>query len=466
MSVNLFHSLPSELLPKIGEYEVKGVKIKESFALVDHRTHQAFLDAARCIRISPPFCFSHESHPSDIPEDILVHVIRRYRNLKKMTFGPPKNWNGSNFTSKEAPYLQALISYLESHPDKHPLSSVKKIICREITYNIAEDFTGEKAKALNKQFLCALSHPDLEKVSVKAHHAGSVLTGDEIQPVLTRSSHLKTFVFDGFQSSQTVSLSFANQSRLSKVKLLHWRGTASTIESLKECKDLEELVIDYEGHSPREIIAAFLKKHPWNLKHLHLNQVPLQSDQELATMLQQFPKLESLSIKFEHISDEGMEQLGRNCRHLKALQLTNENLTNSGLARLTQHLPHLKTIHLTRAYTITEEGLTALAQNCKDLRLVNMINYKRIGQSGIHALIENCPALKGVEFSFGGPLSFEAMEQLVEQCPQVRYVSLFSINGMRSESRIEDFYKKFSHVSKIPFTSSAKKLLHVAKSGL
>ncbi|MEC7839303.1 MAG: hypothetical protein VX777_04610, partial [Chlamydiota bacterium] len=211
------NSLSNTLTAKIIEY--LDSKTKRELSMVDRRTRAVVLETVRSIRVFPAKYFPHRTHSSDIPQDILVRVICRYPTLERIIFGPPKHIYGCHeFTSQEVPYLKSLISYLESSPEKHPLSSVKKIEFREITKDSFEGFGKKKAKELNNHFLSAISHKDLEKVAIRADNISSILTGAEIQPVLTNSPNLKTFEFNGFQSDQIVTISFASQPELTKVK--------------------------------------------------------------------------------------------------------------------------------------------------------------------------------------------------------------------------------------------------------
>ena len=453
--VNSLSFLPNELIVKISG--CVDSKTRRTLSMVDRRIHEVVLDTVRCIRVFPRGTFSSQSYPSDIPKDILVRVIRRYPTLVEITFGLPKNCCGSGeFGVKEVPYLESLISYLESDPKKHFLSFVKKIECSEITWDIFGDF-DRKAKKLNSRFFRAIGHKGLEKFKVEANVVDSNLTGTEIQPVLTNSPNLKTFVFDGRLSNQTVSLSFARQPQLSKVKLLKWIGPASTIESLRHCEKLEELVVVYRVYNFDEIKKIFLGKHLWNLKRLELiGGVVPRNDAELDGLTKKLPNIECLGIDMESISDDGMELFGRNCPNLKILHFSNRILTDSGLDRLTQHLPHLETISFDKAYNITEVGIAAIARNCNNLRFIRVVHYKKVEKSGIDALAENCPDLKGVEFSHGGPVSLEGMHHLAVQMPNLRYVELCRVRDQVEQ--IKGFYQRFSQFSRIPCTSTVKKL--------
>ena len=296
------------LISKIIEYGDRTTK--KALSMVDRRTNAVMSSMVRCIRIFPPKCFSLRERPLNMPKDVLVKVIRRFPNLGRIIFEPENNYN--SFGAEEMPYLESLISYLENNPEKHPLNFIKKIQLREIT---VDEFG--RAKELNSRFLGSIGHEELEDLRIAAYHLGSALSGVEIQPALKNSPNLKTFVFNGFQTGQTVDLSFESQHQLTKVKLLHWKGSASTIESLRNCKALEELVIHCAEFSPEEIKAALLEDHPWNLKRLELKGIILKNDAELDVITQKLPNLERLSVELESISAEGMEQLGRNCPKLK-----------------------------------------------------------------------------------------------------------------------------------------------------
>jgi hypothetical protein len=455
--VNLFDLLPNELIAKISDYADS--KTKRVLSLLDRRINAIVLDAVKCIRVFPPYCSSYGSHPSDIPQDILVKVIGRYPKLEQIILGPPKHRNGiGEFGVKELPYIQSLISHLESDSGKNQLSSVKRIQYREITQDWLRGLDKEKAKELNRVLLNSLGHRGLENVRIKAYHNGSILTETEIQPILNKSPDLKTFIFDGLQSSQTVSLSFANQTQLTKVKLLHWNGDASTVDSLKNCKELEELIINYGEYSSGKITAILSANHPWKLTHLELKGVDRLNDAELDAITKNLPSLECLNITLKGITDEGMELLGRNCPNLKALKFSNESLTNSGLDRLTQYLPHLETISFELAYNITEDGIAAIAKNCKNLRLIQVIHYDKIEKSGIDALSANCQDLKVVNFSHGGSISLDGLYQLVAQKPELQYVELNNVRDIEEE-KIVEFYQAFPQfIKKIPYISSVKKL--------
>lgn len=403
--------------------------------MVDRRIRALVLGTISCIRIFSPkhstyYAEMQKAFFVNMPKDILVKVICRYTNLKEIIFGRRSDWLGDiKFGAYEEPYLKSLISCLESDPNKHLLSSVKKIQYWEIIQDRSGAFNEKEAKNLNNLFLNSIGHKDLERVKIKSLYI-SLLTGTAIQPLLTKSPNLRTFAFNGYKSN----LSFADQPQLTKVKLFNCN--ISTIKSLENCKELKELIIDFKSsffdlqpHSPDDIKAVLLK-NPWNLKHLELINFQLQND-ELSAITKNLPALECLSVQSHNISDEGLEQLGKNCLNLKILQFINKNLTDSGLDKLTQNLPLLELISLEKASNITGAGIAAIACNCKNLRAIQIFYYTKITK--------------------------ENMDQLVENLPKLRYINVLVIEKIYA-GQLPNFYQKFPQIRTFSEIDNVKKL--------
>ncbi len=82
----LFNFLPNEIIA--GIIDNADSKTKRALSMLDHRINAVVLDTVRSIRVFPRSCFPFDSHPSDIPQDILVKVISRYTKLEEIIFGP------------------------------------------------------------------------------------------------------------------------------------------------------------------------------------------------------------------------------------------------------------------------------------------------------------------------------------------------------------------------------------------
>lgn len=434
---------PNHILGNI--YHFADSKTKRTLSKLDKRTYALVMNITKWIRVFPPDGWVNRGYSPDI----LVEEISRYPNLEKITFGSDKKCPALvEFQMREAHFLAALITHLNCR-------SIKNVAFRAISNDRQLGAPGEEqAKAFNQKILNFLCHEGLEKIRVEANNRGSISIQNEMQTSLQKSPHLKSFVFDGFRSPLPVSLSFANHSQLSKVKLLHWRGSAATVGSLRECKQLEELVIECEEQSASTAIAGIVKEaDSWNLKRLELIGVSPQNDAELNAMTQRFPHLECLNIDLYNVSDNGIEQIGINCPKLKILKFSNKNLTDIGLTKLVQRLPLLEVLCIKGHYEISDVGVVAIALNCPQLRVIQIHFLKSMGKSAFDALAKYCPNLKAINFGYGG-ISLEGLPRLV---PRLRYVQLYNVcSDVLAIER--DFYGRYPHLNKFPIQPSLKKL--------
>jgi hypothetical protein len=333
------------------------------------------------------------------------------------------------------------------------LSSVKTILFTEISSGIY--YCKENTRYINRQLLSSIGHHALESVRIEAYYKGTILSGNEIQPLLNNSPNLKKFTYHGdlyeFFEKRVV-LSFENQLQLSKAKFVRWVYTPETITSLKNCKKLEQLIIRSEGISYKDKIKAILiNDHPWDLKRLELEHIAPDNDQELYDLTRRVPGLEMLDMKLNGISEDGMEIIGNNCPKLKALRFRDAGLTNPGLEKLTRQLPDLEVISIKGACKITEEGIAAIAKNCKKLRFLEIVGHKMNKSDidvAINALIENCPDLKVVNFDFS-LVCFDMYRRAVNR-PDLGKVNV--------DAEQKEFYKKITFYSQVSHLLSVKKL--------
>lgn len=442
MTVDI-NSMSNDLIRIICNY-ITDPQIKRHFGQTNRRISEVFYSIINSIRVFAPHSFLLKDYSADIPKNILVKAISRYPNLQKIIFGPPKNGLKQNgFEKKDLPYLIELASL-----EKPPLNKVKRI---------RFEITGlEEAETFNSLFSGSIEN-NLEKITIKTSDLGS-FSGLKIQSVLNNSPNLKRFVFDG-QAEKIVSLSFAHLPKLSKVKLLNWTGTSKTVGSLKNCKELKELVIHTDSFSHKISLGELSS----NLRHLELKGIAFESADELDLSTKGLRNLESLSVSMQNISDEGMQRLGKNCPNLKIFDFAIINLTNSGLNELTKKLPLLEMICIEKAGNITEEGIANLAKNCKNLKILRVLNYKKIEKTGIDALIENCQELRAVEFWWGGPIAFEDLSRLIENLPKLRYFKFLKAVKYKDEQIIiNGLYNKFPHITdKIPAAPTVKQLFRL-----
>lgn len=426
---------------------------KSAFSLINTDMNKFLYSIIREIGIFAPYRGMRLGpYLLNIPINILVSVIQRYPLLEKINFGFSRqdsfSGTGEFRNEHDKIYLEELILYLNNYP----LLNVKKINFREIIHNTI--FNKNLTESLNYRLLNSMGHNNLENIKIKAYHIGSGITGNQIQGILEKSPNLKIFKYDGYQSSTNVELSFKNLHSLHKVKLTHWKANESTIETLKECKKLQELIIQSRGtYLPKKI---FLNQS-WSLKRLELSELSIRSDIKLDQFTKYLSQLECFSITLENISDDGMLIIGKNCPNLKIFQCKNKNLTNLGLHNLTTNLPQLEIVEFTLAYNINEIGIISLVKNCTKLRLMQIIHHKNISHLAFDGIIKHCKDLKAIGFGNGGEIDIEDIYKLVHHIPSLLYVDIVYVNSM-GDKAIKNFYRDNTQLKKIPYVSNAYKL--------
>ena len=168
------------------------------------------------------------------PDTILIQLVERYPNLRKLAIG--KKYK--EFGTYETTHLGAFIVYLTTQ-SRHPLSHVKSLIIHEVEGNEADE-----SKKLNRLLMESLSHPKLKSLTIQLLYQNSVLSGLEIQPILEKSIHLKNFRLNCFPDNHaSIELTFKNQTSLTSAYFHEFCGPISTLESVKSCAKLSSLRI-------------------------------------------------------------------------------------------------------------------------------------------------------------------------------------------------------------------------------
>ncbi len=455
VNMNSIEILPIEILVSIHKYI--DPNIKKIFSAASKTLQQIGIEFTQCLRIYPPYCINNK-HSPDIPDYILVKIIDKYPKAKKLIFGPMPNYSGMNeFRTKEGKYLRVLINYLTVNYQQHPLYHIKKMEIREIERDIFSDVSTESVRELNRLFMKALSHSNLESVSVTANTNGSIITGEEVKEILVESTKLKKFKLDCFQADRPIEISFTNQKHLISAKFHHFNGPTSVITSLKTCIKLQTLVLDHiKFIDANEVKHVLMNEHPRNLKRLEIREIKINSDHELNSITSKLQNLEYFDTSLCEVTEDGFEKLGKNCKNLRILKFDYPTITNNGIAKLTSHLPHLKILNFQRGYNITDDGVKAIAVNCPDLRILKMSHLKGIERPGIEALVENCIELRVLEI-FGGKVVFKDLLYLAQKMTKLVYFKFSYIQGI-SDENVNLFKKTFSHLSKLPYSLKLKDL--------
>lgn len=461
-----FNDLSTELIYPI--YQFSDFEDKKNLSLVNKTIYQIGARITQSLHIMAPLFTVENEPPKDIPDNVLVNVIQRYPNVRKLTFGLSYCYGGQ-FELMHNKYLRILIAYLTENQAQHPLSQVKKMVIREIVGQIftyyhgiigSRIFSEKKRSELNLSIMESLGHPNLESLVIKAFHNGSTLTGKEVTPILQKSLQLKKFALHCFQADNQFDISFKGHAKLISAKFDHFSGPVSSIESLKSCSGLQTLILKNPDFKIEDGIKQILmSKHSWKLKKLEIEDILIKSDGELDAITKNFPDLEHLCISLSNISEDSLEALGKNCPKLRNLYFNYDKVTNQGIDRLTQHLSELKALSFTQGYQITEEGVASIARNCRQLQVLSMIHIAGIKSSGIEALVLFCQELKVLEISHCGPVALEDLRYLAQNLRKLVDFHMHRINDI-NDKQIWNLKSEFPHLSKVPLFNKFKKLLN------
>jgi len=445
-----WNDLPDDALHLIYQFVGLQPGIKKEFGEVNKVIREIGLSIVKSIRISAPYRDYLDSAPltmpeDTMPEDIVMRLVKRYPNAEEIYF---------RFEPDEEKYLRTFITYLTANHQQHPLSHIKKMRVGEVrqySYSIGKEF--------NRLFLQALSHSDLESITINASTFGSTMTGEDVKPILENSPHLKEFTLKCLTTGvdTLIDISFVKQSHLISAIFRAFRWPTKTIESLKACPALQTLVLETPHINENEVKQILINEHPWNLKRLGIGTITINSDNELDAITKKLPGLERLHITLGDITEDGFENLGVNCPHLRTLKIIHKNITDNGIDRLTTRLPHLEMVDIYQgvdmvfdeAFNFTEASIISIARNCPRLRILRLVHVEGIQRPAIEALVQYCKELQALEISHEGPVDFEDLCYLATNMTTLVYFDITYIPNITEEQR-QLFKTRFPHLRPVP----------------
>jgi hypothetical protein len=174
------------------------------------------------------------------------------------------------------------------------------------------------------------------------------------------------------------------------------------------CRNITELILCFDDGSV-SFVEQLAKNSP-NLKSLLINGPRLFTDVELIYFSKHCLSLEYVGLWGGTYSDDGIEQLVKNCKFLTSLRIgCNINLGG-----------------------VTNDAVLTIASHCKNLKTFQFLPYW--GSSGADGsaflkVVQNCKSLISVGMSF---IAFDIndMKYFIEACSQCTYLNLNEI-GMQ-----------------------------------
>jgi hypothetical protein len=338
-----------------------------------------------------------------IPHERFVDYMASYSNIQKFIF--------KCFSMKHIYYINKLIINLQQNPNL--LCNIKELVF----YNIEDekyDFKDTKyfddLQKLNDTLLELLIHTNLKSIRING---------------IIKHNIFKNCLLKKIKVTSTGDISFEDQKELLSIKLYNFEGTMDTIESLKNCYNLEKFMVkDTHGNNSIniEVLNFITCANFWpNLKRLELTNILINRTEKLIKILNNFPHLEYLNINTAN--NKNYEIINKQCPNLYALVFNCSekiDITNTNI------FPQLKMLVLGLSYNIKDNKFIHITQNCPNLRVLSIFalgksNIIKIDNNIIKTLINNCPNLQsiciiGVNFRILG----EDLYYLINNLPNLK----------------------------------------------
>ncbi|XP_067650552.1 F-box/LRR-repeat protein 2-like [Haliotis asinina] len=188
---------------------------------------------------------------------------------------------------------------------------------------------------------------------------------------------------------------------------------------------------------------------------------PERLNRKLKELFISCPKLETVVIDSEELSDDALASLFENCRNIKSFVLahcqyisqdafigirgTATNLVSVGLAHtpiedkvlkvIAESSPYMKELDITGCIHITDIGVGHVADNCPNLeKLVgNRLHHEggcNITNVGLSSIANGCPKLKILDVNFCDGVTDTGISAVAEHCPQLTEIGLSGCVGI------------------------------------
>lgn len=231
------------------------------------------------------YCNYEGKEKQNYQHDILVRILQSRVGVNNLTLG--------TFSIFDKSYIESLIQYLAIHPEK--LNKIYKIIIQQIRFpyipNICyKTYSHVYLKKLNKLWFKTFGHPNLRSVIIRPEWGNNCMGVIDYltQCVLDKSPNLEQFKLGDCEIR--VNLSFRNQTKLTMIGLNYM--SHETIESLKACHKLSDLVIDTDYKNFCEIADTFTNNNTtWPLVKIIAYVVEKHYEDDVDALIEKYPNI-------------------------------------------------------------------------------------------------------------------------------------------------------------------------------
>ena len=143
----------------------------------------------------------------------------------------------------------------------------------------------------------------------------------------------------------------------------------------------------------------------------------------LSILMHRWPRLLSINLSGESITDSVLSALARGCPQLQSLNLYScHGVTNVGMCALALACPNLQSIEICYSDNIKDASLRAVAQGCHKLQSIYLHCLRNITDSGLFALSRGCPDLSSVRVEYCDRITYAGLLSIVKGCPHLQSI--------------------------------------------
>lgn len=393
------------------------------------------------ITLKPPSNDLFWDRTSIINPLIFSNSLERAPNIKNLTVVKLRN--------SEVFLLKPIIDLFKKHYPKNLTS---------LTLHTPSPEWNNPSKAeadqLYKNLMNNLANPQLTTLTIDDETIGSSALNSEIlSDFFSKSPNLQTIVIRLKKEIENLTIPFNLCPNLEQITLEKGHGvTKETFCSLKKCKKLHTLVLENLWETGK-LIKFLIEPHGLDLRVLDFkDSSALSSDYVLFMITKQLPNLEVFGqTRFitdtNQITDEGLALLGHNCPKLTKFSFCFENITDTGFAEFVQRVHNLQRLETSQAYHLGGNSLVELAKNCPQLKSLELVHWKEITESGLLALAKHCPQLEHIEISCCHHVSLKGVEKLIQNAPQLKMIRWWSSGSSEEKKEIRHLEKRYPHLN-------------------
>lgn len=318
---------------------------------------------------------------------------------------------------------------------------------------LGNDHLKAEIDQLYSNLMSNLANPQLTSLTIDDKTIGSSSLNSEVfSKFFANSPNLRAIRIRLKNKIKKLTIPFNLCPNLERITISKCQGiTKETFQSLRNCKKLHTLIFE-DAWETKKLMKFLIDPHGLDLRVLDLGSTTLLStDYELFMITKQLPNLEVFRQTHfvahqNQITDEGLALLGSNCPKLTSFSFCFRRITDTGFTGFVQRVNNLQKLRTSQAYHLGENSLVELAKNCPQLKSLELVHWKEVTESGLLALAKNCPQLEHIEISCCKNVSLEGVEKFIQNAPRLKTIKVWLPDSSKDED-IKLLTKRYPHLN-------------------